>query len=156
MKYRKDFVTNSSSSSFVCEVCGTTDSGWDMICFDAGMIWCEAWHEFCIDHLTDEEFEKAKSLMIPKFLSRWISSGHEKYELQIMEPMEFFKTAYQYDEYLPESCCPICTMRLINPEMGYGYLLAKAKMSKNDLSKELQGEFKDYRAFADFVRGAKK
>lgn len=30
MKFRKDFVTNSSSSSYVCEICGRTESGWDM------------------------------------------------------------------------------------------------------------------------------
>ena len=36
-KYRKDFVTNSSSSSFVCDVCGETASGWDMGLSDAGM-----------------------------------------------------------------------------------------------------------------------
>lgn len=30
MKYRKSFVTNSSSSSFICEVCGEVESGYDM------------------------------------------------------------------------------------------------------------------------------
>lgn len=30
MKFRKSFVTNSSSSSYICEYCGKEASGWDM------------------------------------------------------------------------------------------------------------------------------
>ena len=37
MKFRKDFVTNSSSSSYVCEICGRTESGWDMGLSEAEM-----------------------------------------------------------------------------------------------------------------------
>ena len=44
MKYRNDFVTNSSSSSFVCEICGRNESGYDMPLSDAQMYECENEH----------------------------------------------------------------------------------------------------------------
>lgn len=40
MKFRKDFVTNSSSSSFVCEICGRAESGFDIGLSEAGMMEC--------------------------------------------------------------------------------------------------------------------
>jgi hypothetical protein len=53
MKYRKDFVTNSSSSSFLCEICSRTEEGYDMSLEDAGMCSCENGHTFCESHLLE-------------------------------------------------------------------------------------------------------
>lgn len=50
-KFRKDFVTNSSSSSFICEVCGRKESGWDMCLSEAEMFECENGHTFCEDEV---------------------------------------------------------------------------------------------------------
>ena len=47
MKYRKDFVTNSSSSSFVCEICGNVDSGYDCSASELGFAECVNGHCFC-------------------------------------------------------------------------------------------------------------
>ena len=50
MKIRLGFVSNSSSSSFVCDVCGREDSGYDLGLEEAGMKECENGHTFCDDH----------------------------------------------------------------------------------------------------------
>jgi hypothetical protein len=50
MKIRNGFVSNSSSSSFVCNVCGYERSGWDMNLWEAEMIECENGHIFCDTH----------------------------------------------------------------------------------------------------------
>lgn len=47
MKYRKDFVTNSSSSSFVCDICGAVESGWDYSLSEVGMVECVNGHTIC-------------------------------------------------------------------------------------------------------------
>ena len=55
MKYRKSFVTNSSSSSYICESCGAEVSGWDLSLSEAEMLECVNGHtvcEGCIDSKT--------------------------------------------------------------------------------------------------------
>ena len=47
MKYRKDFVTNSSSSSFVCDICGAVESGYNMSLSEAEMVECVNGHTIC-------------------------------------------------------------------------------------------------------------
>lgn len=58
MKIRKGFVSNSSSSSFTCDVCGENCSGMDMGLKDAEMYECEEGHTFCESHASSDP-EKA-------------------------------------------------------------------------------------------------
>jgi len=51
MKIKTGFVSNSSSESFVCDVCGDIRSGWDAIPSELGFQWCENEHYFCEEHL---------------------------------------------------------------------------------------------------------
>lgn len=62
MKYRKDFVTNSSSSSYICEICGANEFGYDLSLEDACMCECVNGHTFCCEHLLEvEEYEAKES-----------------------------------------------------------------------------------------------
>ncbi len=57
MKYRKDFVTNSSSTSFVCEICDHSEPGHDSCSAEDYGFWrCEEGeHLICLD--CKDEFE---------------------------------------------------------------------------------------------------
>src|SRR5512135_424322 len=50
MKTRNGFVSNSSSTSFTCDVCGEEASGMDLSCSEAGMVECLNGHTFCETH----------------------------------------------------------------------------------------------------------
>jgi hypothetical protein len=70
MKIRQGFVSNSSSSSFLCCVCNTLETGWDgQYAFETCM--CTREHEFCSTHklsveLTAEEKENCWASAHPK------------------------------------------------------------------------------------------
>ena len=55
MKYRSDFVTNSSSSSYICEICKREDSGYNLGLSDLGFVECVNGHIFCEEHLINKE-----------------------------------------------------------------------------------------------------
>ena len=55
MKIRTGFVSNSSSSSFVCEVCGRVESGWDGSPSDFDMIECENEHTICLEEMLEDQ-----------------------------------------------------------------------------------------------------
>jgi len=53
MKIRKGFVSNSSSSSFICDVCGEKFTGYDASPSEFGCSVCPNEHIICSDHLKD-------------------------------------------------------------------------------------------------------
>lgn len=70
MKIRKCFVANSSSSSFVCDVCGEqTEAYMDASPSDFDMVYCVNGHVICNEHLIDtltEEEEAEYEYEVPE------------------------------------------------------------------------------------------
>jgi hypothetical protein len=59
MKTRKGFVSNSSTSSFLCEVCGSIEAGRDASPSDFGMSECVHGHVFCDCHSPRKDLLKS-------------------------------------------------------------------------------------------------
>ena len=55
MKVRNGFVSNSSSSSFVCNICGEIEAGYECSLSDFEMEECEHGHTFHTEH-ADADF----------------------------------------------------------------------------------------------------
>ena len=79
MKLRLGFVSNSSSSSFVCDVYGDVQAGYDMSLSEAEMCECVKGHTFCECHISDN--------------------------LKIVEE-EIYYGDFRYN--YPEEFCPVC------------------------------------------------
>ena len=100
MKIRSGFVSNSSSSSFICDCCGIAEEAYDGI-LDTGMCMCKNGHTFCNEHIIDEDFKKT--------VKNSIYNG--KYYFTYNE------NEYDITE-IPEEFCPICsTYRFIDTEV---------------------------------------
>ena len=137
MKFRKDFVTNSSSSSYVCEICGRSESGWDLGLSDCEMYSCVNGHTFC----RDEALEKPdREEMIRLILEQeYFLKYHTKEELDDEDDDILF------DEYLteggyevPECMCPMCQFIEYSEYDLSAYLLKEYGVSRNEVFAEVK------------------
>ena len=63
MKIRTKLVSNSSSSSFICDVCGDTITGWDSE-YDEDVWTCVNGHNLCDEDILDSTSEDPEFLAI--------------------------------------------------------------------------------------------
>lgn len=140
MKIRLGFVSNSSSSSFVCSVCGAIESGMDASLSDFGMVRCEYGHDMCESCVPgmDEDSD----------LDTITVDGDEHTNTVF--------TVYSEDEYdmvLRKEKCPICTMDKIEESLEILWLRKKLNMTDEEVSKAIKTEFKTYEDFKHTMTG---
>lgn len=131
MKFRKDFVTNSSSSSFVCDICGNVESGWDMSLREAGMVECVNGHTICQDEMLTPPREVMIRLIREEMESSWSDMEYltdEELQAKTDDKLEELMMEREDGYYsVPEECCPICQF---------------IEYSNVDLAKFLEREYK--------------
>lgn len=77
MKIRNGFVSNSSSSSFICNVCGEVESGYDETLQDLGMQMCEHEHYFHTGHISDDFMEVGKDVWY-NYIKKHLTESYEE------------------------------------------------------------------------------
>lgn len=141
MKFRKDFVTNSSSSSYVCEICGRSESGWDLCLSECEMMECVNGHVFCLD----EALEKpTKTEMIKMILeNNWNNRYNRDYteeEISAMDEDIIFEEWITDGGYyeVPECMCPICQFIEYSEYDLSAYLLKEYSVSRDEVFEEVK------------------
>jgi hypothetical protein len=173
MKIRSDFVTNSSSSSFVCDFCGYETSGMDMCLSEAGMCECENGHTICTDHLENMDWlEIVKKLIsndivynedmkkkYPKdeqyYENRNIKSRKLLEELpeNDEDDLKTIANNYDFESSVPAEHCPLCNFTDVTSDDMENYLLAKNKQSHKEILDEIRSNFNSYDEFLKYCRG---
>lgn len=147
MKFRKDFVTNSSSSSYVCEICGRTESGWDMGLSEAEMMECVNGHTFCCDEALDKPSKKDLIKMILE--NEWNKEvwdskikgcrDYSEDELLVMDDDLFNNFCSENGYYeVPECVCPICQFIEYSEYDLSVYLLKEYGIPRDDVFAEVK------------------
>lgn len=112
MKVRNGFVSNSSTSSFVCDVCGEVEADRDLCISDAGMVQCKNGHTF---HYPICDKDVAARVKVPEDID--------------------------YDNYeFPEEYCPICQMAHIPAGDTLAYILKKNNLDVKTIHDEMRKE----------------
>ena len=155
MKVRVGFVSNSSSSSFTCDVCRYTVSGMDMGYADANMYSCVNGHEFCREHAMPWEpsWEEKREILLGtwrvskdahvKHLLEKAAKSEEKLDQIIHE--HDLEDLLELDDYeVPADMCPLCTFGNVHERDAYKYLLKVAGRTESDLLAELKARFGSY------------
>lgn len=160
MKIRNGFVSNSSSSSFTCDVCGTTESGMDASPSDFDMSTCVNNHTFCNDHAPESEPMTPKqyrdSIKTQIESCTWMDKESIQRDIAEMEMVpddeieEFYNDNYS-DDGVPECQCPICTFKALSDADGFEYLKKKFSMGNQEILEAIRVHFKSYGEFKNFL-----
>ena len=164
MKIRKGFVSNSSSSSFVCDVCGNVESGYDASASEVGFANCENGHEFCEDHIV----RNLSDDQIRGLIKRIIESGDAGEDFSEMSEAEQFEEIrgvlenkymntssfeeYGFDYELPAECCPICSMQHIPDSEVLTYILKSHEFTRQNMMEKIRRDFQTYGDFKAFIK----
>lgn len=138
MKFRKDFVTNSSSSSYVCEICGVTESGWDISLREAGMVECTNNHVFCKDEMLEVSREELLDYFNKEFDSDVFEENKDLSDDILMDMLLDDDTLSDFRYNVPECFCPICRFIEYSNEDLAKYLEKKYKVSRNEVFEKIR------------------
>jgi len=140
MKIRTGFVSNSSSSSFVCDVCGRQESGWDASLSDFDMHECEICNGvFCDSEMVKNVSDKdIKQSLIENFEAErekhpnwtWLSDDIQKIRNTPADELDYGDFG---DGLAPSVLCPMCQGTAYSPQEAYKALKALHKLSEQEI-----------------------
>ena len=166
MKIRKGFVSNSSSSSFVCDICGNAESGYDASARDVGFLSCENGHSYCESHFEVDIGMKDRLVarlkkdaaelgideeMINDFITAW-DEEQPTSEEAILELLENVTDSFEDLRYegLAEMC-PICSLQVITEEAIVSYI-DKFVIKKVEVEAAIRSKVSTYEELCALVR----
>jgi hypothetical protein len=129
MKVRNGFVSNSSSSSFICDYCHTVevDEGGDMGMYEFGFVECKAGHTICISHLSTKSQRKI-------------------YELAADDE------DFQYSPIIQTDDCPLCQLEVIRDDDLVNFLLQTVGKTRKELISEIKERAATLDNFRSYIK----
>ncbi len=157
MKIRQGFVSNSSSSSFTCDFCDKTYSGYDGA-YEGSVAktTCQNGHVLCGHILereeTEQSIEEKRRTLIEKTDSKnQCNRLEEATAEEILQTWEEDIHDEEYEELFP-SRCPICRFHKILDQDFIHFLLAyELSWSREKVEDTIRRKFETYVEFVDFL-----
>ena len=135
MKIRTCFVSNSSSSSFVCEVCGKVEGGWDLSLSEVGMTECQNGHLYCTNH--SPNYTELKRL-------------NDEREDENHPEADQWIDCFRGES--PSECCPICQLNIVPDYLIADFLRKSTGKNQSELSAMIKARFGTFENFNRYLR----
>lgn len=153
MKIRKGFVSNSSSSSYTCEVCGNTESGMDIGhgCGDegTGMFDCENGHTVCTQHgigVTKGSWnDNFDEILLENYKKRMAAKGENVDDINEDDVDDSYHST-------PAELCPICQMTAFRDEDLLKWCLKKLDTKRGQAELLVKTQYNTYQEFMEDVK----
>lgn len=159
MKNRNGFVSNSSSSSFVCAACGDAEAGMDASREDFEYVLCENGHELCAECKIEvaEPTRQQKLDRCIRYIAGcdWMSPTNKTDRVNEVTDNED-KLQELFDEIstdwgISSACCPICTFKTPDKDT-LKYVLKFHGLTEKQMLKMIADRFgNDYTKFQEFL-----
>lgn len=170
MKFRNGFVSNSSSTSFVCDMCNTLFNDIDSSLMSYGLIECEQCGAIlckaCVGEDTFKIPLEVKINLLKKELEGLLKYN-EQYDhiksrirnikgiLEDNNPKEIDEEFNHLDQDIYKlNGCPICKGEFIPDWQLKKWMLMKNSQSEKDLAKQVLSKFNNnYFKFREYLKG---
>jgi hypothetical protein len=141
MKIRSGFVSNSSSSSFICCISGGMESGYDACLDDVDMCGCEKDHTMYQSYMDKYVKEFGLEIEFEKYKNQEEDEDSEEY------------TGESYPYEVPSKFCPVCNFYEMDRNDLLPYILKSLGKTKEELFKEIKARFNgDYSKFQEWLK----
>lgn len=144
MKMRNGFVSNSSTSSFICDICGEEYEGWDACPQEDvyGCSECENGHIMCNEHLKNTKKEPILVEGCKHAFDRKIA----RFCPECGEPAWVEDTN---EDYISAKNCPICQFKTYSESEMAQYLEKTRKISRDEVFTKIKAINKRRRKLYD-------
>ena len=143
MKIRTGFVSNSSSSSFICDICEKENDYIDNMHLDADVVICENQHRF--------HYKCGSKVLIDK-VEPIFNKFKEECAVGVMDWEDFYCKVDETFGMIEEGLCPICSIyKLSEYEMAKYYWKENGREQAAKVHKEIKNKFKTYKAFKQYL-----
>jgi len=163
MKTRHGFVSNSSSSSYTCDLCGVARVSYNEGLDGTEMVYCVGCHHtICEEHLAEQDFagwlaEREHAL---KRIGDDITLALEQEEYDLLARLAKTASDIKQDVNSPRDpntvtpqWCPICQMERLPNVLLFRYLTKIQNTHLDIILGEIQERFSDYESFMKFIEG---
>lgn len=163
MKIRKGFVSNSSSSSYTCEVCGEELSGRDINFQEYEIFGCINDHIICVAHELPVADDMKKTMLL-NFTTKWDDDGGESVRAEAKKLIDgdgywedlFDETFEEYEYESPAERCPICQFTEISKKETVEYLFKKNNTTEKEIMEEIKNTFSNYAELKEHLKNKEK